>query len=120
MIRLLGVDLPKNKSIEYALTSIYGIGLKKSRKILLDLNIDLDSSAENLKINEVISLRNYLETISASLEGNLKRFNKLNINHLIEINCYRGSRHRLGLPLRGQRTRTNAKTRRIKKNIIKK
>jgi small subunit ribosomal protein S13 len=119
MIRLLGVDLPKNKKIEYALTSIYGIGLKKSRQILLDLNINLNSRAENLSTDEVISLRNNLETISATLEGNLRRFNKLNVDHLININCYRGSRHRLGLPVRGQRTRTNSRARRIKKKVKK-
>jgi small subunit ribosomal protein S13 len=115
MVRLLGVDLPKDKKIPFALTNIYGIGLKTAQKILTNCKIDLNICTKDLNINEIASLRNNLEFINLKLEGNLRRFNALNIKHLIDINCYRGVRHRLGLPLRGQRTRTNSRTRRIDK-----
>jgi small subunit ribosomal protein S13 len=115
MIRLLGVDLPKNKKIPFALTNIYGIGLKTAQKILKSCNITLTKSSDDLTINEIASLRNSLESINLKLEGNLRRFIALNIKHLNDINCYRGIRHRQGLPLRGQRTRTNSRTRRTNK-----
>ena len=115
MVRLLGVDLPNNKKISFALTNIYGIGLKTAQKILKNCEIDLNIFTKNLNTNEIAALRNYLESINLKLEGNLRRFNALNIKHLIDINCYKGIRHRLGLPLRGQRTRTNSRTRRINK-----
>jgi small subunit ribosomal protein S13 len=115
MIRLLGVDLPKNKKIPFALTNIYGIGLKTAQKILNNCNINFNKSADDLNVDEIVSLRNSLESINLRLEGNLKRFINLNIKHLTDINCYKGIRHRQGLPVRGQRTRTNSRTRRINK-----
>ena len=115
MIRLLGVDLPKNKKIPFALSNIYGIGLKTAQKILKTCNIDLLKSSDDLTINEIASLRNNLESINLKLEGNLRRFINLNIKHLSDINCYRGIRHRKGLPVRGQRTRTNSINARINK-----
>ena len=114
MIRLLGIDLPKNKKIAYALTHIHGIGLKTAKKILMLCNIDSDHITNNLTTNEIVFLRENLESINSKLEGNLRRFNALNIKHLIDINCYKGLRHRTGLPIHGQRTRTNARTRRLK------
>jgi small subunit ribosomal protein S13 len=110
MVRLLGVDLPKNKKIEYALTSLYGIGLARAKKLILNSNINPDSRTNTLTIIEIATLRNNIEIANLKLEGDLKRFNNLNIKRLININCYRGSRHRLHLPLRGQRTRTNARS----------
>jgi len=110
MVRLLGVDLSNNKKIVYALTAIYGIGLTTAKKIIRDSNIDSDCRPGNLTIPEVALLRENIERVNLKLEGDLTRFNTLNINRLININCYRGSRHRLHLPVRGQRTRTNARS----------
>lgn len=115
MIRLLGVDLPKNKKIPFALTNIYGIGFKTAQKILKNCNINFNKSTDDLSTDEIASLRNNLESINLKLEGNLRRFINLNIKHLTDINCYKGIRHRQGLPVRGQRTRTNSRTRRINK-----
>jgi small subunit ribosomal protein S13 len=117
MVRLLGVDLPKNKKIEHALTSLYGIGLARAKKIVLNSNINPNSRTNILTIQEIATLRDNIEITNLKLEGDLKRFNSLNIKRLININCYRGSRHRLNLPLRGQRTRTNARSSKGSKQI---
>jgi small subunit ribosomal protein S13 len=118
MVRLLGVDLPRNKRIEYALTAIHGIGLSTAKKIILNVKIDSDRRTDDLTTEETIALRDSLEEINLKLEGDLKRFNGLNIKRLNDINCYRGRRHRTSLPLRGQRTRTNARTRRGPKKTV--
>lgn len=118
MIRLVGVDLPKNKRIEYALTYIHGIGLKTAKKIVKDANIDIATRTKDLTTEETIELRKLLETLDLKLEGDLRRFNGLNIKRLNEINCYRGKRHRTNLPVRGQRTRTNARGKRGSKKTI--
>jgi len=117
VVRLLGVDLPRNKRIEYALTAIHGIGLSTAKKIILNVNIDSSRRTDDLTTEETMALRDSLETID-KLEGDLRRFNGLNIKRLNHINCYRGRRHRTSLPLRGQRTRTNARTRRGSKQTI--
>ena len=117
MIRLLGVDLPNNKKIEYALTFLYGIGLARAKKIVLNLNINPNSRTNALTTSEIAALRDNIEITNLKLEGDLKRFNSLNIKRLININCYRGIRHRLHLPLRGQRTRTNARSNKGSKQI---
>ena len=117
MIRLLGVDLPNNKKIEYALTFLYGIGLTRAKKIVLNSNINPNLRTNALSVSEIASLRDNIEITNIKLEGDLKRFNSLNIKRLININCYRGSRHRLHLPLRGQRTRTNARSNKISKQV---
>jgi small subunit ribosomal protein S13 len=117
MIRLLGVDLPNNKKIEYALTFLYGIGLTRAKKIVLNSNINPNLRTNALSILEIASLRDNIEITNLKLEGDLKRFNSLNIKRLINMNCYRGSRHRLHLPLRGQRTRTNARSNKISKQV---
>ena len=117
MARIAGVDIPNNKRIEFALTYIYGIGVKSSRDILAKTGINPDTRAKDLTEAEVAKLREEIET-SYRVEGDLRRENALNIKSLVEINCYRGVRHRKGLPVRGQRTKTNARTRKGPKKTI--
>ena len=117
MTRIAGIDLPKNKRIEIALTYIYGIGLSRSQKILDKTQINSNKQVKDLNDTEVTSIRSTLEN-QYLIEGDLRRFEALNIKRLMEINSYKGKRHRIGLPLRGQRTRTNARTRRgVKKTM---
>lgn len=118
MIRLIGVDLPRNKKIVYALTYIYGIGLTSAKKIIKIANIDSTIRTNDLTTEQTIILRQVLEKSDLTLEGDLRRFNGLNIKRLNEINCYRGKRHRASLPVRGQRTRTNARSRRGSKKTV--
>ena len=110
MARIAGVDIPNNKRIEYALTSIYGIGVKSACDILAATGINPDTRAKDLSEAEVAKLRDEIES-NYQVEGDLRREVALNIKRLVEINCYRGIRHRKGLPVRGQRTKTNARTR---------
>jgi len=117
MARIEGVDLPKNKRIEIGLTYIYGIGKSKSIEILKKINLDINTKVKDLSDQEIIALRNILGN-NYELEGNLKRLEATNVKRLMEIGCYKGRRHRLSLPLRGQRTRTNARTRRGTKKTI--
>jgi small subunit ribosomal protein S13 len=117
MVRIAGVELPRTKRIEYALTSIYGIGLKKAQTILIDANIDRNLRTNELTDSDVSRIREVTEN-KHKLEGDLRRVVSLNIKRLSEINCVRGRRHREKLPLRGQRTRTNARTRRGAKKTI--
>ena len=112
MVRLLGVDLPRNKRIAYALTYIHGIGLTSARKIVEIANISPEIRTNDLTTEQTVALRQTLEESDLKLEGDLRRFNGLNIKRLNEINCHRGKRHRNNLPVRGQRTRTNARSRR--------
>ena len=118
MVRLLGIDLPKNKRIEYALTYIHGIGLSYAKKIIKIANISPETRSNDLTTEETILLREVLENSELKLEGDLRRFNGLNIKRLNEINCHRGKRHRNSLPVRGQRTRTNARSRRGTKKTV--
>ena len=110
MARIAGVDIPNNKRVEIALTYIYGIGRKSSNDILAKTGIDPDKRAKDLTEAEIAKLRDEIEN-SYTVEGDLRRDVALNIKRMIEINCYRGIRHRKGLPVRGQRTKTNARTR---------
>ncbi|MCS6777521.1 MAG: 30S ribosomal protein S13 [Chloroherpetonaceae bacterium] len=110
MARIAGVDLPRDKRIEYALTYIYGIGLSSSRKIIAQAGINPDTRVRDLTESEIGKVREILER-DYTVEGDLRREVALNIRRLIEIGCYRGLRHRRGLPVRGQRTKTNARTR---------
>ena len=110
MARIAGVDIPNQKRIEIALTYIYGIGLTSAQKILEKTGINPDTRAKDLTEEEVAKLRDEIEN-SYTVEGDLRRDVGLNIKRLVEINCYRGIRHRKGLPVRGQRTKTNARTR---------
>jgi small subunit ribosomal protein S13 len=110
MARLEGVDLPNNKRAEIALTAIYGIGLSRSRSLLHRAGIDFGKKMGDLDDNEITALRRLLEDEGA-VEGDLRKEVAMNIRRLMEIGCYRGLRHRRGLPVRGQRTHTNGRTR---------
>jgi small subunit ribosomal protein S13 len=110
MVRLLGHTLLNKKKIYIALTSIYGIGIVTSKKILKDLNIDPELKVINVPESKFSDLRKYLENSNIKLEENLKRYIATNIRRLKEVNSYRGKRHLKGLPVRGQRTRTNNRT----------
>ena len=110
MTRIAGIDLPKDKRIEIGLTYIYGIGQKTATKILAETGIDPDIRVKDLSEDDVAKLREYIDH-NLTVEGDLRRNVALNIKRLVEIGCYRGVRHRRGLPVRGQRTKTNARTR---------
>lgn len=110
MARLVGVDLPRDKRIEVGLTYIYGIGLTTSKKILAETGIDPDTRTNDLTEEDLVKLRDYIQN-NIKVEGDLHREVSQNIKRLMEIGCYRGLRHRKGLPVRGQRTHTNARTR---------
>lgn len=110
MARIAGVDLPKSKRMEVALTYIYGIGRSKSREILGKLGIDLDTKTDDLKDEQVAALRNIIDK-EYKVEGDLRREVSLAIKRLMDLGTYRGLRHRKGLPVRGQRTHTNSRTR---------
>ena len=110
MARIAGVDITNNKRIEIALTYIYGIGRKSANDILAKTGINPDTRAKDLTEEDVAKLRDEIEN-SYTVEGDLRREVSMNKKRLIEINCYRGIRHRKGLPVRGQRTKTNARTR---------
>jgi small subunit ribosomal protein S13 len=118
MVRLVGVDLPRNKKISYALTYIHGIGITSAKKIVEIANISPETRTNDLTTEETIALREVLENSDLKLEGDLRRFNGLNIKRLSEINCHRGKRHRNSLPVRGQRSRTNARSRRGAKKTV--
>lgn len=117
MARIAGIDLPKGKRLEIALTYIYGIGISRSQRILQEANIDPSIRVLELQDKDIVRLRGILDG-EYLIEGNLRRFESLNIKRLMEINSYKGKRHRIGLPLRGQRTRTNARTRRGTKKTM--
>ncbi len=110
MARLVGVDLPRDKRIEVGLTYIYGIGLTTSKKILAGTGINPDTRTNDLTEEDLVKLRDYIQN-NIKVEGDLHREVSQNIKRLMEIGCYRGLRHRKGLPVRGQRTHTNARTR---------
>ena len=110
MARIAGVDIPNNKRVEIALTYIYGIGRKSANDILAATGVNPDTRAKDLTEEEIAKLRDVIES-SYTVEGDLRREVGLNIKRMVEVNCYRGIRHRKGLPVRGQRTKTNARTR---------
>ena len=118
MARLAGVDLPKDKRVERGLTYIYGIGLTSSQKILAEAGVNPDTRVKDLTDDEVSKIRKAMENYH--VEGDLRRDVALNIKRLTEIGCYRGIRHRKGLPVRGQRTKTNARTRKGPRKLISK
>ncbi|MGB3296298.1 MAG: 30S ribosomal protein S13 [Phormidesmis sp.] len=117
MARIAGVDLPRDKRIEVGLTYVYGVGLSRSHEILEKTGVDPDVRVKDLTDADIIKLR---ETVEGDylIEGDLRRQVNLNIKRLMDIGCYRGRRHRAGLPVRGQRTRTNSRTRRSGKRTI--
>lgn len=111
MARIAGVDLPRDKRVEIALTYLYGIGLSRSHKILAETGVNPDTRVKDLSDEDALALRTYIDT-NFEIEGDLRRWEAMNIKRLVDIGTYRGRRHRQGLPVRGQRTRTNARTRR--------
>ena len=117
MARIAGIDLPKNKKIEYALPYIYGIGLTLSRKILKDTGIDPNKRVYELTEEEISTLNKEIQN-NYVVEGELRKIVQLNIKELMDLGCYRGLRHRRGLPVRGQRTKTNARTRKGKRKTV--
>jgi small subunit ribosomal protein S13 len=117
VVRIAGTDLPRAKRIEYALTKVYGIGIVSAQEILLKANVDPNVRTSNLTDENVSSIREVIES-QYKVEGDLRRETSLNIKRLSEINCNRGRRHRQMLPLRGQRTRTNARARRGPKKTV--
>ena len=117
MARIAGVDLPKGKRIEIGLTYIYGIGRSISQKILQTAGVDFDTKSDQLSEDEVTKIRKVIDE-SYKVEGDLRREISMNIKRLMDMGCYRGLRHRKGLPARGQRTHTNARTRKGPRRII--
>ncbi|HEU4793837.1 MAG TPA: 30S ribosomal protein S13 [Nitrolancea sp.] len=117
MARIAGVDLPREKRVEIGLTYIYGIGLTTSQKVLDQTGVNPDTRVRNLTDDEITRLRDIIEK-EMVVEGDLRREVNMNIKRLMDIGCYRGLRHRRGLPARGQRTRTNARTRKGPKRAI--
>ncbi|TRZ77270.1 30S ribosomal protein S13 [bacterium] len=112
MARLLGIEIPNDKRIEIALTYIYGVGPTKSAKILEEAKIDPSKKARSLTIDEIDAIKKVIEKLGIIVEGDLRRFISLNIKRLKDIGCYKGIRHQKNLPVRGQRTKTNSRTRR--------
>lgn len=118
MARIAGVDLPRDKRIEIALTYIYGIGLTTSKRILKETGINPDIRSRDLSEDDVVKIRDFIEKEDIIVEGDLRRETSLNIKRLVEIGCYRGRRHRAGLPVRGQNTKNNARTRKGPKRLV--
>ena len=117
MARIAGVDLPRDKRIEIALTYIFGIGLTTSKKLLAAADVNPDTRTRDLTEDEVVRLRDAIDR-NAVVEGDLRREIQMNIKRLVDIGCYRGRRHRLGLPVRGQNTKNNARTRKGPKKAV--
>jgi small subunit ribosomal protein S13 len=109
--RIAGVDLPRDKRVEIALTYVYGIGLSRAQEIIAKTGVNPDTRVRDLSDEDALTLRTYV-TEHFQVEGDLRRLESMNIKRLVDIGTYRGRRHRQGLPVRGQRTRTNARTRR--------
>ena len=116
MARIAGVDIPREKRVEIGLTYIFGIGLSTSQKILAETGVNPDTRVRDLTEEEVNKLRDYIKNLK--VEGDLRRDVALNIKRLMEIGCYRGIRHRKGLPVRGQKTKTNARTEKVQREQL--
>ena len=117
MARISGIDLPKNKRGEIGLTYIFGIGRSTAQKILTSCNVSWDKKVSEWNDEELNAIRKYI-TVGVTVEGELRSERQLNIKRLMDIGCYRGLRHRKGLPVRGQRTRTNSRTRKGKRKTV--
>ena len=117
MARIAGVDLPRDKRIETGLTYIFGIGDTTAKKIVAETGVNPDIRVKDLSSEDEVKLRDYIDK-NVMVEGDLRRTNAMNIKRLVEIGCYRGSSHRLGLPVHGQRTKTNARTRKGPKKTM--
>ena len=118
MARIAGIDLPKEKRVEIGLTYVYGIGRKTANDILAKAGVNPDTRVKDLTDDDEAKIRDAIEQLGVAVEGDLRRDVALNIKRLVEINCFRGTRHRKGLPVRGQRTKTNARTRKGPKKTI--
>ena len=118
MARIAGIDLPKEKRVEIGLTYVYGIGRKSANDILAKAGVNPDTRVRELTDEDEAKIRDVIDKDGYVVEGDLRRMVALNIKRLVEINCYRGTRHRKGLPCRGQRTKTNARTRKGPKKTI--
>ncbi len=118
MARIAGIDLPKEKRVEIGLTYVYGIGRKTANVILAKAGVNPDTRVKDLTDDDEAKIRDAIEQLGVAVEGDLRREVALNIKRLVEINCFRGTRHRKGLPVRGQRTKTNARTRKGPKKTI--
>ena len=118
MARIAGIDLPKEKCVEIGLTYVYGIGRKTANDILAKAGVNPDTRVKDLTDDDEAKIRDAIEQLGVAVEGDLRREVALNIKRLVEINCFRGTRHRKGLPVRGQRTKTNARTRKGPKKTI--
>ena len=118
MARIAGIDLPKEKRVEIGLTYVYGIGRKTANDILAKAGVNPDTRVKDLTDDDEAKIRDAIEQLGVAVEGDLRREVALNIKRLVEINCFRGTRHRKGLPVRCQRTKTNARTRKGPKKAI--
>ena len=118
MARIAGIDLPKEKRVEIGLTYVYGIGRKTANDILAKAGVNPDTRVKDLTDDDEAKIRDAIEQLGVAVEGDLRREVALNIKRLVEINCFRGTRHRKGLPVRGQRTKTNARSRKGPKKTI--
>ncbi len=118
MARIVGVDLPKNTRGEIGLTYIFGVGHNTARKILSEAGVDYDTKVKDWNDEQIAAIRNTISGMGIKLEGELRSQVQMNIKRLMDIGCYRGIRHRIGLPLRGQKTKTNARTRKGKKKTV--
>lgn len=118
MARIAGIDLPKEKRVEIGLTYVYGIGRKTANDILAKAGVNPDTRVKDLTDDDEAKIRDAIEQLGVAVEGDLRREVALNIKRLVEINCFRGTRHRKALPVRGQRTKTNARTRKGPKKTI--
>ena len=118
MARIAGIDLPKEKRVEIGLTYVYGIGRKTANDILAKAGVNPDTRVKDLTDDDEAKIRDAIEQLGVAVEGDLRREVALNIKRLVEINCFRGTRQRKGLPVRGQRTKTNARTRKGPKRTV--
>ena len=118
MARIVGVDIPRNKKVAYSLCYIHGIGLSTAVMICNKAKIDIEKRVQDLTEKQVVSIRETISALGINVEGELRSFNAMNIKRLKDVGTYRGLRHRRGLPVNGQRTKTNARTRKGKKRTI--
>ena len=118
MARIVGVDIPRNKKVSYSLCYIHGIGLSTAKMICKKSKIDLEKRIQDLSEDQIVTLRETISSLGINVEGELRSFNAMNIKRLKDVGTYKGVRHRKGLPANGQRTKTNARTRKGKKRTI--
>jgi len=118
MARIVGVDIPRNKKVSYSLCYIHGIGLSTAKLICKKAKIDLEKRIQDLTENQIVTLRETISSLGINVEGELRSFNAMNIKRLKDVGSYKGVRHRKSLPANGQRTKTNARTRKGKKRTI--